>query len=1032
MQLYTELQVCSYYSFLRGASSPEELVLKAKELGHQAIALTDYNSLSGVVRAHKIAKKIGIQFIPATCFQVKDCPTILCYPINRIAYGKITKLLSIGKRRTNKGECEIFLNDIIQELNLQNSNDQVMIIPIENIITQSFQSFVHTLTKLIKKNLYLSVSYEYSSFDQGKLEFGKQISKETRVPLIATNNVHDHQHSRRPIQDILTCIRENVTLNEAGYRLFANGERYLKPPQEMFRLFSNQPDMITRTIEVAQKCQFSLDELHYQYPIPNIKKETIPQNELKRLTWLGAHKRFPDLIPDKIRKQIKHELLIIKKLGFAPYFLVVFDLVNFANKNGILCHGRGSAANSTICFCLGITAVNPISNNLLFERFISPDRREPPDIDIDFESGRREEVIQYIYKKYGRNHAGIASSTITFRKRAALRAIGKAFQLKNNTITALQNLARYRNWNDISSKDIEENGLNSKCDIIRHCFVLARELSGFPRYLSQHTGGMVMTLSRLDEIVPISNARMKGRTVIEWDKNDLDTLGILKIDILALGMLTCIQQCFKLIFYHHNKKLTLTDIPLEDEKVYDMLCKADTVGVFQVESRAQMSMLPRLRPKNFYDLVIEIAIVRPGPIQGNMVHPYLRRRDGLEEIHYPSEEIQQVLEKTLGIPIFQEQVMKIAIVAAGFDPAEADELRKVLAQFSNLERIDLFRKKFISGMIAKKYTLEFSQHCFKQIEGFAGYGFPESHAASFALLVYISAWIKFYYPAVFTCSLLNSQPMGFYAPAQLIRDAREHEVQVFPVDVNLSNWECILEKTKQKTWGIRLGFKQIIGFRYTDSVDIVSFREKQYKDIEDLQFKTKLSKSSLLQLAKANAFNSMKINSRQGVWIVKGLNTIPIPLFSAINDKSLSLNEELCALPKTSLLEQVSNDYKNYNFSLNSHPLFLLRGQLKAEGYSFNKVIKVMKSNQIVRLAGIVTCRQQPASANGVTFLTIEDETSIVNIVIWPNIFKKYQREIINANIIGVEGYIQREKQVLHVVGRSFFDLTKHWDHLST
>ena len=1023
MKEYAELQVYSNYSFLRGASSPEELVITAADYGLKAIAITDYNSVSGSVKAHQVAKKLGIQFIPAARIDFIDGPSILCYPINRDAYGQMTKLLSLGKRRAINGGCFLFLSDFFNVFEFEKNKDQIIVVIISESFDNSFKRTLLRFRNRIKKNLYMAVSYQYSGFDIKKIEKLNNISNEIRIPLVASNSVYAHHPSRQPLQDVLTCMRKRSTLKDIGYSLSANAERHLKKPDEMLRLFSNWPEMITHTLKISSQCEFSLDELNYEYPINSLSKELKPKDELNRLAWLGAKKRYPKGISKKVYDQIEYELSLIHKLNFSLYFLTVYDIVNFANSNGILCQGRGSAANSVVCYCLGITAVDPTCIDLLFERFISINRHEPPDIDIDFENSRREEVIQYIYNKYGRSYSGITATIITFQAKSALREVGKVMGLMGDTIASLQNLLWRRTWSQITPEEMKNSNLDFNNQVIRNCLFLSKEIIGFPRYLSQHSGGMVMTLSRLDEIVPISNASMSGRTVIEWDKDDLDALGIMKIDILALGMLSCIQRCFKLIAKHHNKNLTLANIPSEDNIVYDMLCKADSIGVFQVESRAQMSMLPRLKPRNFYDLVIEVAIVRPGPIQGNMVHPYLRRRNGLEKIDFPSKQFKKILGKTLGVPLFQEQAMKIAIVAAGFTASEADLLRRVLTSSNKSLEFNKIRERFINGMILNDYTLEFSEHCFKQIESFANYGFPESHAASFALLVYISAWLKCHYPAAFFCGLLNSQPIGFYAPAQIINDAKARGLEVLAVDVNFSNFECTLENFNSKQLAIRLGLKQIKRFEFKDAKALISARNKKYFSIFELQQRSGLKKNALEKLAYGDSFGSMNINRRQAMWMVASLDSNPLPLFQFKNEIYKQCNDMVINFPRMSLSEEIVDDYLNFSFSLKSHPFNLFRQNLKAKGHVTNKALKKVPPNNLVRVAGLITSYQSPQTAKGVMFITIEDETAIANIVIWPNIFKKYRNLLINSSILCFEGYVQHEGQVTHLICKTIFKL---------
>jgi len=1028
MSTYAELQVTSNFSFLEGASHPEELVATAAHLGLAAIALTDRNSISGLVRAHRAAKQAGIRFLPGVRLDLEDGPGLICLPRDRAAYGRLTKLLTLGKRRVAKGECRLLMSDILSKDPFEHGRDQILLVVPPDTLDRVFHDTLVQLRENLSNSIYLLVSMNYIGGDRRWLSALNGLSQETGIPLVASNDVHAHAAARRPLQDVLTCIREGCTLKDAGYRLFANGERHLKAPDEMVRLFADFPEAITNTMEIVDACSFSLDELRYEYPAEPVPEGRTAQQELVRLTWEGADRRYPGGVPDKVKAQVTHELELIEELDFAPYFLTVRDIVYFAESRDILCQGRGSAANSAVCFCLGITAVDPGRIDLLFERFVSAERGEPPDIDVDFENGRREEVIQYIYEKYGRDRSGMTATVITYRTKSAIREVGKAMGFSDDTIVALQGAAWRRSWDDIKDSDIAEAGLVPSAPEIRRCLALAREIRGFPRHLSQHTGGMVMTCSRLDEVVPIANAAMDDRTVIEWDKDDLDALGILKIDILALGMLTCIHKAFDLIASHDGRDLTLATIPPEDSKVYDMLCRADSVGVFQVESRAQMSMLPRLKPRNFYDLVIEVAIVRPGPIQGDMVHPYLRRRDGIEPVSYPSPELAQVLGKTLGIPLFQEQAMKIAIVAAGFAPTEADALRRALATFRRFGDIHKFEERFIAGMLRNGYDRDFSERCFRQIEGFADYGFPESHAASFALLVYVSSWLKLHYPAVFACALLNSQPMGFYAPAQIVRDARDHGVEVRPVDVNRSAWDCTLERAADDRisdggWALRLGFRQVKGLQESEGESIAEARRDTYVSVQDLQERTGLGKGALEKLARADAFGSLKLDRRQALWRIRGMDDGALPLFAAAGIASNS-RETPVRLPVMGLGENVAEDYRTLRLSLKAHPLALLRAGLVEGDYVPCRVLETMRNGDTVRVAGLVTARQRPGSAKGVVFVTLEDETAVANLVVWGDVFEKHRRQVLSAHVLGVEGRVQKEGKVIHVVSEHLFDLT--------
>src|SRR6266513_53771 len=799
---YAELQVASNFSFLRGASHPDELVVTAAALGHAAIAITDRNSFAGIVRAHHAAKTIGIRLVVGCRLDLRDGTSLLAFPEDRAAYGRLTRLLTLGKRRAPKGECHLDYADLVAH-----GEGQILIVlpPAEGDVAEfaAHLSFARQVAADFRGRAYLAAHHLYRGDDAVRLARLADIAAMTGLPLVATNDVHYHEPERRPLQDVVTCIREHCTIVEAGFRLAAHAERHLKPASEMARLFRGYEDALARTLEIVARCRFGLDELRYEYPEEPVPPGLTPQQWLTELAWKGAAEKFPGGVPEHIRERIEHELKLIEQLDFARYFLTVHDIVQFARSKDILCQGRGSAANSVVCYCLGITSVDPARIDVLFERFISAARNEPPDIDVDFEHERREEVIQYIYDKYGRDRAGIAATVICYRARGEIRVVGKAVGFAEDVVAALAGIVWGGSNDGIADARGREAGLDPRDRNLRLALDLASELIGFPRHLSQHVGGFVIARGPLSELVPIENAAMADRTFIEWDKDDLDALHILKIDVLALGMRTCIRKSFALIEQHYGCSYTLDTIPAEHPRVYEMLSRADSIGVFQVESRAQMSMLPRLKPREFYDLVIEVAIVRPGPIQGDMVHPYLRRRSGKEPVEYPSEALRRVLGKTLGVPLFQEQAMKIAIVGAGFPPGEADRLRRAMATFKRNGEIHLFRDKFIAGMVANNYTRDFATRCFDQIEGFGTYGFPESHAASFALLVYVSAWIKCFHPDVFACALLNSQPMGFYAPAQIVRDAREHGVEVCPADINFSQWDCTLEPLTE-TDGISL------------------------------------------------------------------------------------------------------------------------------------------------------------------------------------------------------------------------------------
>jgi error-prone DNA polymerase len=1024
MTRYAELQVTTNFSFLRGGSHGEELVERAAELGLSALAVTDRNTLAGVVRAHVAAKQVGLPLLVGARLDLTDAPSRLIFPMDRAAYGRLSRLISLGRRRAPKGECAIARADIeAHDAGLL----QVLLPPDDPDLFDAFAQDLAIVADRCPGDVYLAVSRLYRGDDDARVASLVALAETAGAIPIATNDVHAHIPERRPLQDVLTCIREGVTIDAAGYRLAANAERHLKSPAEMARLFRDHPDLVTATAELAGRCRFSLDELRYEYP-DEISCGEHPQDRLARLTEEGARERYGGTVPDKVRAQLDHELALIAKLDYAPYFLTVQDIVRFARSRNILCQGRGSAANSAVCYCLGITAVDPDQADLLFERFVSEARGEPPDIDVDFEHERREEVIQYVYAKYGRERAGLAATVISYRARSALRDVGKALGLSEDTVAALAGQVWGWRGDPVSDERVREIGLDPEDRRLALALALARQLAGFPRHLSQHVGGFVITRGRLDELVPIENAAMADRTVVEWDKDDLEALGILKVDLLALGMLSCVRRAFDLLDRHYGARHTLASVPGEDGAVYDMLCRGDSLGVFQVESRAQMAMLPRLRPRTFYDLVVEVAIVRPGPIQGDMVHPYLRRRNGEEPVTFPSEDLRAVLGKTLGVPLFQEQAMKIAIVAAGFTPSEADRLRKAMATFKRSGDIHKFYEKLVQGMVARGYDADFAERCFKQIEGFGTYGFPESHAASFALLVYVSSWLKCHYPAVFAAALLNSQPMGFYAPAQIVRDAREHGVEVRPPDVNASDWDCTLEPRSQGDIALRLGLRQIKGLKQEDAEILVAARGAGYGEPLDLWRRAGLGAPMLEVLARGDAFRSMGVSRREAFWAARALASAPdgpaaqddgvdaLPLFAAA--------EPAVTLPAAPIGEEVVDDYAALRLSLKAHPVALLRPALQVEGRVPCSVLETAKAGRRVRLAGLVLVRQRPGTAKGVIFITAEDETGIANLVVWADTFERFRREVLGAKLLGVTGRVQREGRVVHVVVERLEDLT--------
>ena len=1066
---YAELDVTTNFSFLRGGSRPEELVAAAKVLGLDAIAVTDRNTLAGVVRAHLAAKEIGgIKFIVGARLDLEDAPSLLAYPTDRAAYGRLCRLLTLGQRRAKKGKCTLHFDDVATHA------EGLIFIALQpdhfTSTPNNFESELGRIKKaLARTRLYLAARHSYCGDDRARIEGLGQMASRVSLPLVATNSVLYHAAHRRPLQDVLTCIREKCTIHEAGLRLEANAERYLKPGHEMARLFAGHEEALARTIEIANACTFSLDELKYEYPDEPVPEGKTPQSHLEDLTWEGARWRFPDGIPEKVRDTLTKELTLIEEFHYARYFLTVHDIVHYARSLDILCQGRGSAANSAICYCLGITNVNPTEIDLLFERFVSPERKEPPDIDVDFEHERREEVIQYIYARYGRNRAGIAATVISYRGRSAVREVGKALGLSEDTVAALATTI----WglsNSAPPEDyVRQAGLDPFYPLLSRCLELTQELLGFPRHLSQHVGGFVLTRGPLSEVVPIGNAAMEDRTFIEWDKDDLDALGLLKVDVLGLGMLTCIRKGFALLKEHYGQSLSLGTVPRDDPAVYDMLCRADSIGVFQVESRAQMNMLPRLRPRKFYDLVIEVAIVRPGPIQGDMVHPYLRRRCGDEAIEFPSphpdhgaaDELKQVLGKTLGVPLFQEQAMRLAMVAAKFSGPEANELRRAMATFRRRGTIDRLHQKMVSRMMARGYPEEFAERCFNQIKGFGEYGFPESHAASFAHLVYVSAWLKCHYPAAFAAALLNSQPMGFYAPAQIVRCARDHGVEAREVDVNHSLWDCTLEpcaqvtrsvvaQIKNNSFALRLGMRQIDGLREDDAKTIVSIRDDippeflphlfapphpllpsaqdrplpnresgnaaAFRDLRDLWRWSGVGRATLERLAAADALRSLGHDRRQALWEVCGLpKELLLPLFDHAAPSEAGAEPEV-TLPVMPLSEQVVNDYRTLRLSLKAHPMSFLRARIVSEGILSCANLKCAQDGTRAGVAGMVLVRQRPSSAQGVVFMTIEDETGVANSVIWPKVLERERKVVMGARLVVVHGRIQRHEDIIHVV----------------
>ncbi|AWO01357.1 error-prone DNA polymerase [Chitinophaga alhagiae] len=1023
---YTELQVTSNFSFLRGASHPEELVEQAAGYGYTEIAITDRNTLAGIVRGHVAAKKNGIRFIPGCRLDLQDGPSLLAYPTDKDAYSRLSNLLTTGNLRAEKGDCHLYKADVYQHA----QGMRFIALPPPALdetfnFTPSFVEALQEYREALGRQLYLSATRSYQGDDLKKLYRLSQLSGQFNIPLAATNDVHYHHPLRRELQDVVTCVREKCTIYTAGFRLHQNSERYLKPADEMHRLFRQYPDAIRHACEIADACRFSLDSLKYVYPEEITHDGRSPQEELVFLTWQGARERFGDAISPKITGIIHHELKFIRETDYAAYFLTVHDIVRYARSQNILCQGRGSAANSIVCYCLGITSVSPEKIDLLFERFLSSARNEPPDIDVDFEHERREEVIQYIYNKYGRDRAAIVATVTQQRQKGAIRDVGKAMGLSVDTINRLSASIWEFTPEWFEEDRLTEQGLNPGDPHLRKVLQLTEQFMGFPRQLGQHTGGFVITQGKLSDLCPILNARMEDRTCIEWNKDDIDALGLLKIDVLALGMLTCIRKAFDLLETHHGKSYTLANIPEDDKKVYEMISHADTIGVFQIESRAQQSMLPRLRPKNFYDLVIEVAIVRPGPIQGDMVHPYLRRRNGEEDVEYPSEKLENILKKTLGVPLFQEQAMKIAIDAADFTPTEADELRRSMATFKAPGQVTKFETKLVEGMVKNGYEREFAKRVFRQLEGFGSYGFPESHAASFALLVYVSSYIKYHYPEVFACALLNSMPMGFYQPAQIVIDAKKHGVEVRPVDINHSSWDNTLEEAAGQYRALRLGLRQVKGLKEEDMQTLLSARGAGYTSIPALRNAGVLH-IALEKLADADAFRSVGLDRRRALWEVSALHDRPTGIYTG-----QATPETPAQLPEMRESEHVVQDYAATSLSLKAHPVSFIREKLRLLHILSTDELSALADGAPVKVAGLVLVRQRPGTASGICFITIEDETGCSNLVVFKNLFAQYRREILQSKLLMVEGKLQREGEVVHVVVQRCYNLNKLLLHLT-
>jgi error-prone DNA polymerase len=1027
---YAELAVTTNYSFLRGASHPGQFVEQAASLGYAAIGIADRNSLAGVVRAFDAWQKLKPENRPrllvGTRLVFRDgTPDIIAYPRDRIAYGRLCQLLSRGKLRAPKGECFLDLSDLVE------FRDGLLLI----VIPPHQARDIKPLLAKLGSDTWLAASMLYTGEDRRRLKALMRLSRESKVPLLAVNDALYHHSNQRELQDIVTCIREHVTLDQAGKRLEANAERHLKRPQEMARLFRACPETIAETLRLTERMTFVLDELKQNYPHEPVPPGKTADGHLRDLTEAGLQWRYPGGVSAKVRALAEKELLFIAKGGIAHYFLTVHDVVKFAEGEGILCQGRGSAANSAVCYALGVTSVDPNTFDVLFERFLNANRLEPPDIDVDFEHERREEVIQHIYKRYGYRRAALTATVIRYRSRSAIREVGKVFGLTEDVTGQLADTVWGHHGGKLNPKQVRQGGSDPANDLIARAVHFAGELTGFPRHLSQHVGGFVLTEDYLDSIVPIGPAAMENRYFIEWDKDDLDALHIMKVDVLALGMLTCIRKAFDLIQRHEGgEKLTLANVPQDKPEVYKMLCKADAIGVFQVESRAQMSMLPRLRPEKFYDLVIEVAIVRPGPIQGNMVKPYLKRRkqylaDRKFVFDYPrpgpphdQDELKDVLHKTLGVPLFQEQAMKLAMVAAEFTSQQVNGLRRAMATFRNVGTIGNYERDFIDGMTKRGYDKEFAEDCFEQIKGFGSYGFPESHAVSFALLVYVSAWIKHHHPAVFAAALLNSQPMGFYAPAEIVRDARDHKVPVRHPDAALSDWDNILEQDEKGTLCLRLGFRQIDGFAEKDATVIMDKRGAGYLDFADFARRTALSRHALVTLAEADAFRGFGLDRREGLWAVRRLpDDKPLPLFEqrAAPDQGA---ESIAPLPVMLLPEHVLADYRTIRLSLKAYPTQFLRPRFDAEGFTPCAHVGDLGDGAFARVAGVVLVRQRPGEGNAI-FITLSDETGICNVVMWARQFEDFRKEVMGARLLLVEGKVQQSPEgVVHLMAERLMD----------
>lgn len=1019
---YAELQCVSNFSFLRGASHPEELVARAVQLGYSALALTDECSLSGVVRAHVEAKKHGFPLIVGSQMRVGDM-LLVALATNRNGYGNLSELITLGRTRAEKGSYLLHPDDLAAPrgdlAHLRGLPDcELLLAPAYGIDTATLARQAEWLHATFGERAALALTLLHQGRDDRHRSLVQAVAAAHGLPVAATGDVCMHVRSRKPLQDALSATRIGKPVAECGYQLAQNAEQHLRARLRLATLYP--PEALAATVRLAQRCHFSLDELRYEYPDELVPPGQTAAGYLRQETWIGAHRRFPAGIPASVQQQVEHELTLIGEMAYEPYFLTVYDIVRFARSRRILCQGRGSAANSAVCYCLGITEVDPARGNLLFERFISKERNEPPDIDVDFEHQEREQVIQYIYNKYGRLRAALTGVVISYRPRSVLRDVGKALGVDAGVVDQVAKSHRWWDGKTGLAARFTECGLDPDTPLAQQWCAMAEQLMGFPRHLSQHPGGFVISRGKLSRLVPIENAAMVNRSVVQWDKDDLDALGLLKVDILALGMLSVIRRALDLAAGRRGEPFELQDIPAEDPETYRMISRADTVGVFQIESRAQMTMLPRMKPRTFYDLVIEVAIIRPGPIQGGMIHPYLRRRQGLEPVSYPSPAIEEALSRTLGVPIFQEQVMQIAMLAGGFTPGEADQLRRAMAAWKRKGGLEKFEGKLINGMLERGYTQEFADQIFRQIQGFAEYGFPESHAASFALLAYVSSWLKCHEPEAFLAALLNSQPMGFYAPSQLVQDARRHQVEVLPVDVMVSDWDAALEAGSQpERPAVRLGLNLVRSLSREAAWRIEEARAiRPYTDVQDLALRAQLERTELQALAAANALSALSGNRRQALW--QALAGAP--------DKGLlrhaPVAEQAPLLAAPSEAQDIAGDYRSMGLTLGRHPVALLRQRLLAKRFMPADVLHTYANGQFARGCGIVTVRQRPETAHGVLFLTLEDETGLVNVIVWPSLVEQQRREVLGAALLGVYGIWQNEQGVMSLVAKRLVDLT--------